>query len=282
MSAAPPSPPPRRHNPRVSITQSQLDRLLQIIDATANPTIISALKANLPRSLNVIHPSDFPEAESDMELASRVTALHARANALSTAVETDRARVLPQLRTRLSESLAPLSAILSSMPSDTSPPPELPFASLVGECAATLDNIPTAIERATSTAQTNRGRADKLREALRLISANAHQRTSENASHHGNGEVSRTLTADVSRILASDPVSRMKGGSALTGTDGSMDDGDDAQFQSPSIPVHAPPEDRDDDDMLALSPFITPRSKTRKRLIRASTLLSTPKFQLPR
>lgn len=267
--AASSSAPPRTAGRRVQITATRLHQILEAARATGNATVFDALSTELKRSCRLLPDAPLRERAPDADLHARVAALRERASALARETASMRTRARPHLRDALARRLAARAARHeSSFAAQLSPQGGgatdmeavlAKFNRRVYKSAASLAAFADGIRKVRMNAGDTKRRVDNVRNVLAGLD--------DDARNNVNGNVSQTIHADWTIMLKDVSASRACPMSP--------------EMYSP-IPTHAPLECTDGDEDLMASPFVTPRSKARKRVARSFNGLEPRRLQLPR
>lgn len=252
---------PTRPTRRVKVTQKQLDRLFEAAAATGNKEIFHALTTELPRSCVVIRESDLPMELVDQDLAERVAKLEDEANEWGEHVAELRERGEAILNKRVSKHLNDVCAPHLAKP-------QLPLAESVSppfvgghvdKSIARLGTVATGVEKMRKKVEDTKKRASNLRTVL--------ERIGEDAAGNVDANVSQTIQADWTILM--EDAGRLRSKKNMS-----------SKFSSP-IPTHAKRrEDASDEGMI--SPFVTPRSKLRRRTARQCCGLPPMRLHMPR
>lgn len=249
----------------VVLTEAQLAAITEAAEQTGNERVISVVEKAIRTSFAklVRKPPQPIEAPPDLELASRVKALEERARLLASKLVEIRRNGAKELANRISHNLSEVlensvnsnttSHIANSIDNLTLPPiPNTAEASVTS-----LSSILKRIKKTSSTLKDVNRRVQNVDSVLQSINE-------ESEAKRQNEDVSVTINADWTINLTSKPKKTGKRKKPV----------EEDNYGSP-IPNH--PSHRDDLDECPLSPFVTPRSKMRRRI---AQLGDVPPFKL--
>lgn len=248
---------PRHPRKRIVLSEHQLQAILRAARATGNDDAYRAVQAGLSRSCTICRDSLPPRVQPpDANLFAQVTALRARLKDLVAAVAEKRERVPRELsqviKTRLVEVSSPHMKSPQTRPIEDVPT-SLPSATV--KSASSLAAIVSSIRKSRVRAAATERRARNVRIVL--------QKLKDDAADNPDADVSQTINADWT-VNVNEHQKRTRRPSFAS------------SFNSP-IPTHRQRRKEDSDDAM-LSPFVTPRSKTRR--LAARCLRGAPPLQL--
>lgn len=256
----------RRHpRKRVVLTEHQLATILTAAKATQNDKLLEVVTKALARSF-VTEKTTKPqpvEAPPDPQLASHVKALEAQAAELSSRLDAIRRQAAKQLVNQTKSDLKHSIQSFQLEPSkiSSSIPPHPPFPPSVKSSSEKLGPQPKTIKKINTKIVDTERRAQNLSVIL--------QRLTDQANTKSPGDVSLSINADWTINVNDLQQSRTPDRNLEPAESG---------YGSP-IPSHPRPRDYSDE---CLSPFITPRSKMRRRTARQLNAIAPLKLDMPR
>lgn len=256
------APLPTRHpRKRVPLREDQLRAILRVAHETGNDHAYLAVQAGLSRSCTVCRVPLRPRVKPpDKAMVARVSELRARVKELSAAVAGMSERVPDELHQRIKNRLLEVSTPYMKSPDTTSTVDvPVPVSSVTTKSASTLIAIVSSLQKLHMHAADTERRASNVRTVLQKLKADA--------ADNPDADVSQTINADWT-VNDNEQLKRTKKTSFSTA------------FSSP-IPTHRRKRREDSDDVM-LSPFITPRSKMRRRATRCLRDVPSLRFDMPR
>lgn len=242
--------PTKAPTAKVRAYHDHLAALLTVASNTS-PPLLPILHRSFESNLRVLHSKDAPLAPLDTALADRVRDLETRATQLSRHLQATREQCVTSLEHQLKQAHTCLAEI-PDLPQSTDHPQSPSLQKKLVDGAPRVSAVKLAIEKVSVATRDTKHRAEKVREVLRIIC--------DNAASIDDSDVSRTIAADWSDTFEHlDSLPHVASDSL--------------------IPLHS--IDPDHSDSPLISPFITPRSKLRRRVARFSSH-AVPKFVLPR
>lgn len=260
-------------NKRVLLSESQIRFIAETAQSTGNKYVINTVSKTLSRSFAVkkrSKPKCPPPAEPDPELAARVETLRKHAIELGAKLFEVRATAPKKIRDHMIAERTKSAARFINLPAPLTSPQtqrqqKIPPA--VESSMQRLTAISTEIKKTQKTAADAVLRVNNARIVLQKLKEDA-------AVNNCEQDVSQTIDADwtINVNPSSNKNKRTKKSFSATSA---------AQSISSPIPAR-PPRNSDDLEALSLSPFVTPRSKVRRRTARFLNDVPGPRFGMPR
>ena len=251
---------------KVLVTSDYLNQLFDHITLNDYPsTIRQVLLSKLPSHVSIIRDDDLPMESIDLKLQTQVGQLQTTTLQLSHQVEKSRVNgfstlceLMADKHTNITSSNIPIS--IPSTISHT-------HSTLATNSSKRLTLLHSRIQKVALEAKDTRKRADRIRHALQIISRNSQKQLLKDNNQDQENE-NPTLPSDFDWTdTFQDLVS------IINPNNNTLKD----LHSSPNIIPKVMPFDPDNEQVLSLSPFITPRSKMRKRMVKSS-LQAIPKL----
>lgn len=250
---------------QIILTTDLARRVLNAARVTGNKAVYEALQTQLPRGCLIIRQDQLPERPLNPAIIAEETRLEMELIEIAKKTATLRQKAKPILLERarktahaaVSHLLANPRFAASSNPANNLSQfnrPSLTRPKHVDDAINRLSSLPSAIQKTRHQATNTK---EKLGNILKVFALLKH-----NVTQQANADTTPTVEADWT-VTVKEGVST-------------------PECSSPTIPVRPPLiNDNDPDDPMA-SPFVTPRSKARKRATRSIKGMDPIRFQLPR
>lgn len=241
---------------RIRLTQAQVTGILETAMRIDDQHILTELRTELQRSCIIVRDRDLETRPPDAALKARVDSLEAETKALALKVADYRKRAYAQLKSKISERLErEVAPFLKPVQTERAPKETL-LTSHVGRSTARLQEVRSEMQRMSEDVLQTDRRVTNLRTVL--------QKIGEDAAGNLDADVSQTIDADWTLLMKD---TRSKRGKR-------------SRQESP-IPVRFRRREEQSGDGM-VSPFVTPRSKMRKRAARYCSDLPPKRLEMPR
>lgn len=251
---------------RIILSESLAKRILDAAKETGNESLYNQLRVNFPHGCSILQDNQLPVRARDPLILARQAQIYANVVKLADGTLSIRkkAEFLLRERLRLNADVA-FSHLLNTPAFSNRPPPHPQFQILMNQSVPKyVDEAATAIASLPTANQKNHRYLEDTQEKLSNIQKVLTQ-LKQNVSRQVNVNNTPTVNADWTVSL--------KDGLNTSST---------SRYSSPGLPIMGPPALGDEPDDPLLSPFITPRSKTRKHTARSTNDMDPIRCQLPR